>query len=150
MRRGAAIVRRCWRPRRGGRRFRPPTRMRRSSPWVRAGLHRPTTRRSSRPARGWRNACPGKVGTGFRKGHAQDQAIGRAAETIMRSGLRAVGRLLVAALAATFASAAGADEKVRIGLDLTISGYHAGWLVAQKLGYFKEQGLDVTIGRGFG
>ena len=44
----------------------------------------------------------------------------------------------------------GAQEKVKIGLDLTISGYHAGWLVAQKLGYFSEQGLDVTINRGYG
>jgi NitT/TauT family transport system substrate-binding protein len=48
------------------------------------------------------------------------------------------------------AAVASAQEKVKIGLDLTISGYHAGWLVAQKLGYFSEQGLDVTINRGYG
>jgi NitT/TauT family transport system substrate-binding protein len=68
----------------------------------------------------------------------------------MTTGLRRVGTLLIAVLATAFATTASADEKVRIGLDLTISGYHAGWLVAQKLGYFKEQGLDVTIGRGYG
>ena len=48
------------------------------------------------------------------------------------------------------ASSAIAQEKVNIGLDLTISGFHAGWLVAQKMGYFKDQGLDVTITRGYG
>ena len=48
------------------------------------------------------------------------------------------------------ASSAIAQEKVNIGLDLTISGLHAGWLVAQKMGYFKDQGLDVTITRGYG
>jgi NitT/TauT family transport system substrate-binding protein len=56
---------------------------------------------------------------------------------------------LVTAMTA-LAAVASAQEKVKIGLDLTISGYHAGWLVAQKLGYFSEQGLDVTINRGYG
>src|SRR5437660_12639116 len=40
-------------------------------------------------------------------------------------------------------------EKVKVSLDLTVSGYHAPWFVAQKLGYFTEQGLEVAIGRGF-
>src|SRR5262245_50379644 len=58
--------------------------------------------------------------------------------------------LLLPALALMVASAAGAAEKVKVGLDLTVSGYHAPWMVAQRKGYFTEQGLDVTIGRGFG
>ena len=64
------------------------------------------------------------------------------------------GRATSLALAVMFAplgaQGATAQEKVKIGLDLTISGYHAGWLVAQKLGYFTGQGLDVTINRGYG
>jgi NitT/TauT family transport system substrate-binding protein len=58
--------------------------------------------------------------------------------------------LLILALALSVGFPAGAAEKVKVGLDLTVSGYHAGWMVAQKLGYFKDQDLDVTIGRGFG
>jgi NitT/TauT family transport system substrate-binding protein len=58
--------------------------------------------------------------------------------------------LLIAALVLGAANAADAAEKVKVGLDLTVSGYHAPWMVAQAKGYFTEQGLDVTIGRGFG
>jgi NitT/TauT family transport system substrate-binding protein len=43
-----------------------------------------------------------------------------------------------------------AAEKVRVGLDFTISGYHAPWFVALDKGWFTEQGLDVTIARGYG
>jgi len=43
-----------------------------------------------------------------------------------------------------------AAEKVTIVLDFTISGYHAPFFVAQDKGYFAEQGLDVSIGRGYG
>src|SRR5260370_25245906 len=45
---------------------------------------------------------------------------------------------------------AGAAEKVTVALDFTLSGYHAPWFVAQDKGYFAEQGLDVTLGRGYG
>jgi ABC-type nitrate/sulfonate/bicarbonate transport system substrate-binding protein len=45
---------------------------------------------------------------------------------------------------------AGAAEKVTVGLDFTLSGYHAPWFVAQEKGYFAEQGLDVQLGRGYG
>jgi NitT/TauT family transport system substrate-binding protein len=68
----------------------------------------------------------------------------------MRLGRAGVGTILAAATATLAATVASAEEKVKIGLDLTISGYHAGWLVAQKLGYFKQQGLDVAINRGYG
>src|SRR5258707_14145014 len=67
----------------------------------------------------------------------------------MKFGLGFAAALVFAVLSAPMGGAA-AQEKVKIGLDLTISGYHAGWLVAQKLGYFSEQGLDVTINRGYG
>jgi NitT/TauT family transport system substrate-binding protein len=67
----------------------------------------------------------------------------------MKSGrARAAGFLIASLLMLT--TNAAAQEKVKIGLDLTISGYHAGWLVAQKNGYFSERGLDVVINRGFG
>ena len=58
--------------------------------------------------------------------------------------------LLLAALTLSAAGAADAAEQVKVGLDLTVSGYHAPWMVAQRKGYFTEQGLDVAIGRGFG
>ncbi len=43
-----------------------------------------------------------------------------------------------------------AVDKVTIVLDFTISGYHAPFFVAQDKGYFAEQGLDVSISRGYG
>jgi NitT/TauT family transport system substrate-binding protein len=43
-----------------------------------------------------------------------------------------------------------AADKVAIVLDFTISGYHAPFFVAQDKGYFAEQGLDVSISRGYG
>ena len=58
--------------------------------------------------------------------------------------------LLLAALTLGAAGAADAVEQVKVGLDLTVSGYHAPWMVAQRKGYFADQGLDVSIGRGFG
>ena len=58
--------------------------------------------------------------------------------------------MMLAAPALGGVSAADAAEKVKVGLDLTVSGNHAPWMVAQAKGYFTEQGLDVTIGSGFG
>jgi len=43
-----------------------------------------------------------------------------------------------------------AADKVTIVLDFTISGYHAPFFVAQDKGYFAEQGLEVSISRGYG
>lgn len=57
--------------------------------------------------------------------------------------------LAIAAVALSFGAGQAAD-KVTIALDFTISGYHAPFFVAQDKGYFTEQGLDVTIGRGYG
>src|SRR5438552_5465036 len=45
---------------------------------------------------------------------------------------------------------AHAADRVTIVLDFTISGYHAPFFVAQEKGYFAEQGLEVSIGRGYG
>src|SRR5438552_11004142 len=45
---------------------------------------------------------------------------------------------------------AHAADRVTIILDFTISGYHAPFFVAQDKGYFAEQGLEVSIGRGYG
>lgn len=43
-----------------------------------------------------------------------------------------------------------AADKLTIVLDFTISGYHAPFFVAQDKGYFAEQGLEVSISRGYG
>jgi NitT/TauT family transport system substrate-binding protein len=65
--------------------------------------------------------------------------------------MRARYALLCSALAALIIPAsAGAAEKVTVGLDFTLSGYHAPWFVAQDKGYFTEQGLEVQLGRGYG
>src|SRR5512143_1367725 len=45
---------------------------------------------------------------------------------------------------------AGAAEKVTVALDFTLSGSHAPWFVANDEGYFAGEGLDVTLGRGYG
>ncbi len=45
---------------------------------------------------------------------------------------------------------ADAAEKVTVGLDFTLSGYHAPWFVAQDKGYFAEEGLEVQMTRGYG
>ena len=61
--------------------------------------------------------------------------------------LSAVFALIAVAL--SFGTGHAAD-KVTIILDFTISGYHAPFFVAQDKGYFAEQGLEVSIGRGYG
>jgi NitT/TauT family transport system substrate-binding protein len=45
-----------------------------------------------------------------------------------------------------------AAEKTKINfvLDWIVGGRHAGWFAALKNGYFADEGLDVTISRGFG
>jgi NitT/TauT family transport system substrate-binding protein len=57
--------------------------------------------------------------------------------------------LALVAVALSFGAGQAAD-KVTIVLDFTISGYHAPFFVAQDKGYFAEQGLDVSISRGYG
>jgi NitT/TauT family transport system substrate-binding protein len=68
----------------------------------------------------------------------------------MRPGVR-VGVLVLAVISVLAGLAVGdAAEKVSVGLDFTISGYHAPFFVAQDKGYFSQAGLDVTITRGYG
>jgi NitT/TauT family transport system substrate-binding protein len=57
--------------------------------------------------------------------------------------------LALVAVVVSFGTGQAAD-KVTIVLDFTVSGYHAPFFVAQDKGYFAEQGLDVTISRGYG
>jgi NitT/TauT family transport system substrate-binding protein len=67
-----------------------------------------------------------------------------------RDALRFVA---VAAMALTMlagATAAAAAEKVSLALDWVIGGTHAGYFVADEKGFYRDAGLDVTIGRGFG
>lgn len=69
----------------------------------------------------------------------------------MRQAVRIAGVVAAAVgLAGGLAGPGRAAEKVRVGLDFTISGYHAPWFVALDKGWFTEQGLDVTISRGYG
>jgi len=67
-------------------------------------------------------------------------------------GCRKRSDLLVVAIALILANTTvtGAAERVSIGLDFTISGYHAPFFVAQDKGYFSRAGLAVTITRGYG
>src|ERR1700675_5096918 len=71
-------------------------------------------------------------------------------EALMRPGVR-VGVVVLAVIFVLARLAVGdAAEKVSVGLDFTISGYHAPFFVAQEKGYFSQSGLDVTITRGYG
>jgi NitT/TauT family transport system substrate-binding protein len=40
--------------------------------------------------------------------------------------------------------------KIKFLLDWAYSGYHGPWVIAQEKGYFADEGLEVTIERGFG
>ncbi len=63
-----------------------------------------------------------------------------------RGGLVAV--CAVIALLGTGASEA--NEKITLGLDWQIFGRHAGFVVAQERGFYKAEGLDVEVIRGYG
>ncbi len=58
-----------------------------------------------------------------------------------------VAALLIAAN--TFASSAKAED-VRLSLEWLVSGRHVGFYVAQEKGFYKEEGLNVAIERGYG
>lgn len=58
--------------------------------------------------------------------------------------------LATAILLATGASPAAAQERITFALDWIVNGGHAGYFVALTKGYFRQEGLDVTIVRGQG
>ena len=64
-----------------------------------------------------------------------------------RGGLRALCAALV-----LLAGGAGeaAAEKITLGVDWQIFGRHAGFVVAQDKGFYKAEGLDVDVIRGYG
>ena len=62
----------------------------------------------------------------------------------------AVRALLVAAAAATLATSADAADKVRFQTDWLPSGEHAMYYGGWQKGIFAEEGIDVTITRGYG
>lgn len=66
-----------------------------------------------------------------------------------RTGRRLIA-IAAAAITATSISAAGAEEKVKLSLEWLISGRHVGFFVAKEKGFYKEEGLNVDIERGYG
>jgi NitT/TauT family transport system substrate-binding protein len=66
--------------------------------------------------------------------------------------LRHVGRVTIAALVVLSLAGAGAraDTKIRFTLDWIPGSVHAGFFFALYKGYYKAEGLDVTIDRGKG
>jgi len=67
-----------------------------------------------------------------------------------RYTVRLLRTLFVAVLLASGCSATWAQEKVTLRLDFVPNGYHGPFYVALDKGYYREEGLDVQIGRGFG
>ena len=68
-------------------------------------------------------------------------------------GRAALIAVVVSGLAGAHGCGRGTSDtstRLRIGLDFTVSGYHAPWFVAQEEGFFLDEGLDVVISRGFG
>jgi NitT/TauT family transport system substrate-binding protein len=57
---------------------------------------------------------------------------------------------VVMALAGGLALDASAADKVTFGLDWQVLGRHAGYVVAHEKGFYKDEGLDVDVQRGYG
>ncbi len=64
-------------------------------------------------------------------------------------GFRLSIMLLAMVMLGVWSSAAWA-EKIDAGMDWILSGRHGAWFAAQDQGYYKAQGLDVKITRGWG
>lgn len=73
----------------------------------------------------------------------------RRSERSRRIGLVAVALVALAALAIAPA-VPGAEREVRFLLDFIPGGFHAPWYAAADKGFFKEEGLNVKISRGYG
>jgi NitT/TauT family transport system substrate-binding protein len=63
--------------------------------------------------------------------------------------LAAVAAVVIGLLAAGAPAARAADD-VTLALDWIVNGTHAGYFVAQEQGWYRDEGLTVTIQRGFG
>ncbi len=63
-------------------------------------------------------------------------------------GLLGLASLSVVALSAV--TPAAADKDVKVILDWLIQGTHAPWILAKEKGYFKAEGINVTIDAGKG
>lgn len=72
------------------------------------------------------------------------------ASTVMLNRAARVFVLAAAALASAQAGAQLEQPSVKVMLDWTIQGTHAPFFVAEKKGYFKQEGLTVQIDRGTG
>lgn len=69
----------------------------------------------------------------------------------MKQHLRLIGSLFALGLMALASPAIAADKtKINFVLDWLISGRHTGWFTALEKGYYADEGLDVSISRGFG
>jgi NitT/TauT family transport system substrate-binding protein len=64
--------------------------------------------------------------------------------------LRPLGSMAIAVTLASAASGAAAQDKVQFLLDLIPSGEYAAYYAGVANGFFKEQNIDLTIGRGYG
>ncbi len=67
-----------------------------------------------------------------------------------RYSIRLLHTLFLAVWLLSGWSFAWAQEKVTLRLDFIPNGYHGPFYVALDKGYYREEGLDVQIGRGFG
>ena len=63
----------------------------------------------------------------------------------MTANLLRLGRIGIFAVASAFASTASAQTPVKFSLDFKFEGPAAPFVVAIDKGYFKAEGLDVTI-----
>ncbi|MBI4013940.1 MAG: ABC transporter substrate-binding protein [Candidatus Rokubacteria bacterium] len=66
----------------------------------------------------------------------------------VRAGLAAL--VLLGTVLGTAIAPAGAEDEVSLALDWIVNGTHAGYFAAQDKGAYRDEGLKVTIGRGFG
>lgn len=62
----------------------------------------------------------------------------------------AISAVLITAVSAVFMTTAKAEDDVKLSLEWLISGRHVGFFVAKEKGYYKEEGLNVAIERGYG
>jgi len=67
-----------------------------------------------------------------------------------RRRLVALSLVVIGAVLLVHGTAPGADKDVRFVLDFIPGGFHAPWYAGVEKGFFKEEGLNVKISRGYG